>query len=57
MTYDLQLSQWQAIVGAADGLAREGGGTMWLHHPDCSDPELTEDCDCLPVGVEVPALT
>ena len=56
-TYNLQLSQWEAIQSAAEQLGHEGGGTMWLHSKWCQDPELTEHCECTPMPIEIPALT
>lgn len=57
MHYEVQMTQWEAIVGAANELGHEGGGTMHLHRPDCGAPELSEDCGCRPIAIEVPALT
>ena len=44
-----------ALMVAIAELKASGGGTVWIHRPDCIDPTDNEDCLCYPVPLEVEA--
>ena len=44
-----------ALLVAIAELKKEGGGTVWIHRPTCTEPIDNEDCECLPVWLVVEA--
>lgn len=46
-------SATDALMVAIAELKSTGGGTVWIHRPDCDSPAENEDCLCFPVPLEV----
>ena len=44
-----------AVYDAVSELRREGGGTVWIHRSDCTIVDLTGECPCHPIAIEVKA--
>ncbi len=54
MSDDVHESRQAAILAAVADVAREGGGTVWVHAEDCLHwGDEPEGCTCDPEAIEV----
>ena len=52
-TYTKQMSLAEAIIVAIRECQATGGGTIWLHRPECEGLDGDEGCWCDPISVAV----
>ena len=55
-TYSQPMSLAEAIIKGIRDCQMTGGGTVWIHRPECDGQMGDEDCWCEPVPIIVDPL-